>query len=65
MIERLLNEFLIQLIIENRQAIMLSIVVLAKESFEYWLGKTEKIKAGSTLELIFLILKKLKNVIIK
>lgn len=61
MIDKLLTEFLINAIIENRTVILVSLLIFAKELLEYWLGKTDKVKAGSTLELIVLLWKKLSG----
>lgn len=61
MIERLLNDFLIQGIIDNRQVILAGLALLAWQVWEYWLGKTKKVEAGSTLELVLLTIKKLRK----
>lgn len=61
MIDKLLVDFLLAYMIENKTVIIGGLIILAKEALEYWLGKTDKVQAGSTLELILLSLKKLKD----
>ena len=63
MTERILNEFLIQWIIDNREILITGAIMIGKEILEYWLGRTEKVQAGSTLELILLFVKRVKNAI--
>ena len=47
---------------ENRTVILFCVLGLLNELFEYWIGKTSKVEAGSKLELLFLFIKKVKNV---
>jgi hypothetical protein len=61
MIDKLLVDFLIQAIIDNRTVILVTLLVFAKEVFEFWLGRTKKVEAGSTLELFLLAFKKIKD----
>ncbi len=63
MIDKLLVDFLIQAIIDNRTIILATLLISFKELLEYWLGRTNKVQAGSTLEIIILVIKKIKNVI--
>jgi hypothetical protein len=63
MIDKLLVDFLLAYMIENKTIIIGGLLLLAKEVLEYWLGRTDKVQAGSTLELIILFIKKVKNVI--
>ena len=42
-----------EVIISSYQQAILLLVALLMGVLEFWLGKTEKLKAGSTLELIF------------
>lgn len=65
MIDKLITEFLIQAIVDNRTVILVTLLVTAKELLEYWLGRTKKVEAGSTLELIILLGKKLASLIKK
>lgn len=65
MIDKLITEFLIQAIVDNRTVILITLLVTAKELLEYWLGRTKKVEAGSTLELIILLGKKLASIIKK
>jgi len=65
MIDKLLTEFLIQAIIDNRTEILVCLLIAGKEVLEYWLGRTDKVKAGSTLELILLFGKKLSGIVKK
>lgn len=65
MIDKLITEFLIQAIIDNRQVILVASLVVAKEALEYWLGRTKKVEAGSTLELLIMLGKKLVSLIKK
>jgi hypothetical protein len=62
MIDKLLVDFFIQAIIDNRTVILVTLLVFAKELLEFWLGRTDKVKAGSTLELLILAVKKIKDV---
>lgn len=55
---------MIEEICNNKDSwIVVGVVTLCKEIFEYWLGKTDKVSAGSSLELIlnFFKVKKIKN----
>jgi len=65
MIDKLITEFLIQAIIDNRTVVLVALLVAGKELLEYWLGRTKKVEAGSTLELILLLGKKLASFIKK
>lgn len=62
MIDKFISEFLLSFLIENKTAIMFGLLALANESLEYYLGKTDKVQAGSKLELILLLVKKIKSV---
>ena len=42
-----------EVVISSYQQAILLLVALLMGVLEFWLGKTEKLKAGSTLELIF------------
>lgn len=65
MIDKLITEFLIQAIVDNRTVILVTLLVTAKELLEYWLGRTKKVEAGSTLELIVLLGRKILGLIKK
>lgn len=65
MIDKLITEFLIQSIIDNRTVILVTLLVAGKELLEYWLGRTKKVEAGSTLELLILLGKKLASLVKK
>lgn len=61
MIQKILTDLVWPFVVENRQVIIISILVFAKECLEFWLGRTKKVEAGSTLELFILFIKKIKN----
>lgn len=61
MSEKILTDIIWPVVVENRHLIIISILVFAKECLEYWLGRTKKVEAGSTLELLILFIKKIKN----
>jgi hypothetical protein len=54
-------QYLIPFLEEHRNAIIIGILMTAKELLEYYLGRTKKVEAGSTLELILLTIKKLRK----
>lgn len=46
--------------------ILLAALVVVKELLEYWLGKTDKVPAGSTLEAVLMfIVKMLESIGVK
>lgn len=59
MVDKLISDFLVQFLIDHREAILIGAAICAKEVWEYWLGKTDKVEAGSSAELIILTIKKL------
>ena len=65
MFDKFMNDFVLAFLIENKTQIIFGTLFLANEVLEYYLGKTEKVEAGSKLELILLIIKKIKSVFSK
>lgn len=63
MIDKLITEFLLAFLIEHKNVILIGLAIFAKELLEYWLGKTDKVQAGSSLELVILFIKKVKSVL--
>lgn len=61
--DKLLVDFLFAYLIEHRTVIITGALLIAKEALEFWLGRTDKVEAGSSLELIILTIKKVKNAI--
>ena len=62
MIDKFITEFLLAFLIENKTAIIFGLLAIGNELLEYYLGKSDKIQAGSKLELIILLIKKIKSV---
>lgn len=52
-----------EVVITSWQQALVLFVALAMGVLEYWLGKTDKLKSGSTLELIFNVVKKVVQAI--
>lgn len=55
-------EYLMPFLVEHRTVILLAVLGLANEALEYWLGRTDKVKAVSKLEMVVLLIKKIKSV---
>lgn len=62
MIDKFITEFLLAFLIENRTVIILGLLAFVNELIEYYLGKTDKVRAGSKLELLIIFIKKIKSV---
>ena len=58
MIDKLLVDFLLAYLIEHKTVIINGAIIVVFSLWERYLGKTEKFKAGSTLEMIELTIKK-------
>lgn len=63
MADKFITEFLLAYLIEHKTIIITGALIIAKEALEYWLGRTDKVQAGSSLELIILFIKRIKNAI--
>lgn len=61
MIEKFISEFLLAFLIEHKAVIIFGLLAFGNEALEYYLGKTDKVKAGSKLELILQIIKKVRG----
>lgn len=58
MIDKLLVEFVLAYLIEHKTVIIQGLIAIAFALWERYLGKTDKFKSGSTLEMIELTIKK-------
>jgi hypothetical protein len=61
MTQRLIDEVIFPYILQNRDILIIGGLVFIKELFEYWIGKTDKVEAGSTLELVIFTINKIKE----